>query len=60
MAQVRRRAGRAPLIVGGLVATTARLDAEAPANDEYRQAALGGQRSLASTGRHRAVGMPTS
>lgn len=29
-----------------------------PTNDEHWQTALGAQRQLASTGRHRAVGMP--
>ena len=61
----------APLIEAGLVATTAQLDAEAlysarspndyeqllPTDDEHWQLALGAQRQLASTGRHRAVGM---
>ncbi|MEZ0364387.1 PIN domain-containing protein [Mycobacterium sp. pUA109] len=71
----------APLIEGGLVATTAQLDAEAlcsarssaeyeqlwsdrrlayeylPTDDEHWQAALGAQRKLARTGRHRAVDM---
>jgi predicted nucleic acid-binding protein len=70
-----------PLIEGGVVATTASLDAEAlssargpaeyeqlwadrraayeylPTNDEHWQTALGAQRALATTGRHRAVGM---
>jgi len=70
-----------PLIEGGVVATTASLDAEAlysasspseyeqlwadrraayeylPTNDEHWQTALGAQRELAGTGRHRAVGM---
>jgi len=70
-----------PLIEGGVVATTASLDAEAlssargpaeyeqlwadrraayeylPTDDQHWQTALGAQRSLASTGRHRAVGM---
>jgi len=70
-----------PLIEGGVVATTASLDAEAlysargpaeyeqlwadrraayeylPTDDEHWQTALGAQRSLASTGQHRAVGM---
>jgi predicted nucleic acid-binding protein len=70
-----------PLIEGGVVATTASLDAEAlysargpaeyeqlradrrtayeylPTNDEHWQIALGAQRALATTGRHRAVGM---
>jgi predicted nucleic acid-binding protein len=70
-----------PLIEGGLVGTTASLDAEAlysardqteyeqlwadrraayeylPTNDEHWQIALGAQRGLAATGRHRAVGI---
>ena len=70
-----------PLIEGGVVGTTASLDAEAlysargpaeyeqlwadraaayeylPTNDEHWQTALGAQRALAATGRHRAVGM---
>ena len=70
-----------PLIEGGVVATTASLDAEAlssargpaeyeqlwadrraayeylPTDDVHWQTALGAQRSLASTGQHRAVGM---
>jgi len=72
---------RRPLIEGGVVATTASLDAGAlysargpaeyeqlwadrrvayeyvPTNDEHWQTALGVQRVLATTGRHRAVGM---
>jgi predicted nucleic acid-binding protein len=70
-----------PLIEGGVVATTASLDAEAlysargpaeyeqlwadrriayeylPTNDEHWQTALGAQRTLATTGQHRAVGV---
>lgn len=70
-----------PLIEGGVVATTASLDAEAlysargpveyeqlwadrrvayeylPTDDEHWQTALGAQRALATTGRHRAIGM---
>jgi predicted nucleic acid-binding protein len=70
-----------PLIEGGVVGTTASLDAEAlysardhaeyeqlwadrraayeylPTNDEHWQIALGAQRALAATGRHRAVGI---
>jgi predicted nucleic acid-binding protein len=81
MTQPEVAARLAPLIEGGLVATTAQLDAEAlysarnsaeyeqlwsdrrlayeylPTNDEHWQTALNAQRQLASTGRHRAVGM---
>jgi hypothetical protein len=70
-----------PLIEGGMVATTASLDAQAlysargpaeyeqlwadrraayeylPTNDEHWQTALGAQRALATTGRHRAIGI---
>jgi hypothetical protein len=70
-----------PLIEGGVVATTASLDAEAlysargpaeyeqlwtdraaayeylPTDDEHWQTALGAQRALARSGRHRAVGV---
>jgi predicted nucleic acid-binding protein len=70
-----------PLIEGGVVATTASLDAEAlysargpaeyeqlwadrrtayeylPTDDEHWQTASGAQRTLATTGQHRAVGM---
>jgi hypothetical protein len=70
-----------PLIAGGVVATTASLDAEAlyrarrateyeqlwndrrtayeylPTHDEHWHTALGAQRELARTGRHRSVGV---